>query len=194
MFTFKNPSNRQPLQWYWFPSGFQSDEIDGIVETSREWSVSSATVSENSNTDEVLRKSKVAWIPQQERFQWIYSRLGNMIMEANSTLWGFDLSNMNEMIQYTEYHDDGGHYDFHLDVGNAYPLNQRKISITVQLSDPDTYEGGDFEIMRGVNVEKLPKSKGCVLVFPSYILHRVTPVTKGVRRSLVLWVGGDSYR
>lgn len=193
MYTFKK-FDRQPLQWYWFPTGFTVYEIDQIIEDSKQWNVQSAGVSENNSTDEVIRKSKVAWIPKEERYTWLYNRLGDMITEANSHLWGFDLTGINEMIQFTEYHDDGGHYDFHLDVGNAYPLNQRKISITVQLAGPEEYEGGDFEIQRGTNPEKLPKQKGCVLVFPSYILHRVTPVTKGIRRSLVLWVGGDSYR
>ena len=76
----------------------------------------------------------------------------------------------------------------------GYPLNQRKISMTVQLSDGGEYEGGDFEIMRNREPEKLPKGKGTVLVFPSYILHRVTPVTSGIRKSLVLWLGGASFK
>jgi PKHD-type hydroxylase len=100
----------------------------------------------------------------------------------------------NEAIQYTEYYDNGGHYDWHIDMSAGYPLNQRKISMTVQLSDESEYDGGNFEIMRGREVEQLPKGKGNVVIFPSYLLHRITPVTRGVRKSLVLWLGGASFK
>jgi PKHD-type hydroxylase len=66
--------------------------------------------------------------------------------------------------------------------------------MTVQLTDGTDYQGGDFEIMRGRDIEQLPKGKGTVLIFPSYLLHRVTPVTSGVRKSLVLWLGGASFK
>ena len=118
-----------------------------------------------------------------------------MVSEANDVLWHFELGELKEQIQYTEYYEDGGHYDFHLDVGGGDPINQRKISITVQLSDGSEYEGGDFQMLRGgIEPETLPKKKGAVIIFPSYILHRVTPVTAGTRKSLVLWIGGGSYK
>jgi len=80
-----------------------------------------------------------------------------------------------------------------MDIGKG-KYSKRKISITVQLSDPDEYEGGDFEFLIGKEIIKLPRKKGCAIVFPSYFLHRVTPVTKGTRKSLVLWGSGQPFR
>jgi PKHD-type hydroxylase len=79
-----------------------------------------------------------------------------------------------------------------MDIG-PHPINHRKISITIQLSDPDEYEGGDLELWAGVGQVKAPRFQGCAVLFPSYILHRVTPVITGTRKSLVLWVGGGHY-
>lgn len=195
MIKFQRSPSPDPTNWYWFDGGFTEDEIARIERLSTEFNLTAATISDQGLIDETVRKSTVGWIPFQDKYRWLYEKLGKMIVEANDVIWQFDLRPLDEHIQYTEYHNDGGHYGFHLDVGPGYPLNQRKISITVQLSDGSEYEGGDFQILRGDGEpENLPKKKGAVLVFPSYILHRVTPVTKGTRKSLVLWVGGDSYR
>ena len=194
MYKFQQNTSTDPLEWYWFQNGFSYDEVDQIIAESKNWGLKTAGVTDAGVVDNEMRKSAVAWIPQNDAYKWIYDKLGGMIEEANRELWKFNLTSMEEMIQYTEYYQDGGHYDYHLDVGGGYPLNQRKISITVQLTGADEYEGGNFEILRGKNPESLPKIKGCVLVFPSYLMHRVTPVTSGTRRSLVLWVGGDSYK
>lgn len=194
MHKFQQNIASDPLEWYWFKNGFSNEEVDQIVAESANWGLTTAGVTDAGVVNDEMRKSAVAWIPQNEAYKWIYTKLGGMIEEANRELWKFNLYSMDELIQYTEYYQDGGHYDYHLDVGGGYPLNQRKISITVQLTGPDDYEGGNFEILRGKNPESLPKLKGCVLVFPSYLMHRVTPVTSGTRKSLVLWVGGDSYK
>ena len=118
-------------------------------------------------------------------------------MEANDALWHFDLHCLTDDIQYTEYYaDKGGHYGWHQDMGPG-DMSKRKISLTVQLSDPSEYEGGDLEYFRGGDPEKAdkaPRGKGVVFIFPSYMMHRVTKVTKGTRRSFVLWVGGEHYK
>jgi len=194
MYKFQQNIATDPLEWYWFKNGFTFNEIDQIVAESKNWGLQTAGITDAGVVNNEMRKSAIAWIPQVDAYKWIYDKLGGMIEEANNALWKFNLYGMNEQIQYTEYYQDGGHYDYHLDVGGGYPLNQRKISITVQLTGPEDYTGGDFEILRGKSPEALPKIKGCVLVFPSYLMHRVTPVTSGTRRSLVLWVGGDSYK
>jgi PKHD-type hydroxylase len=80
-----------------------------------------------------------------------------------------------------------------MDIG-PNELSVRKVSLTIQLSDSDDYEGGELQLLRGRMQENMPKGKGCVVVFPSYLLHRVSPVTKGKRISMVLWVGGGHYK
>ena len=116
-----------------------------------------------------------------------------MISEANNIMLKFDLTAMNESIQYTEYYEDGGQYDWHMDCGIGIQ-NQRKISVTVQLSDPSDYEGGNLDFNMGGGELTAPRAKGAAVIFPSFYLHRVTPVTKGTRKSFVLWVGGEPYR
>jgi PKHD-type hydroxylase len=194
IFTNEKSLTENPLNWYWFDNGFNSEEVERIKKLVEKFELSEAGVTQKAISDYNVRKSSTAWIPKNEEFYWIYEKLSKYINQANLDVWGFDLFGMAEDIQYTEYYQNGGHYDYHLDVGNGFPLNQRKISVTVQLSDPDEYTGGDFEILIGSNPEKLPRGKGVVLIFPSFFLHRVTPVTKGIRKSLVLWVGGGSYR
>ena len=76
-----------------------------------------------------------------------------------------------------------------MDVGGGVAL-KRKISIVLQLSDPEEYEGWNFELFVNRKITKLPNSKGTVILFPSYCMHRVTPITKGERKSLVLWATG----
>jgi PKHD-type hydroxylase len=138
------------------------------------------------------RISDIAWIEDNSESKWLFSKIADYAKMANKEMWDFDIWGYHDNLQYTTYYGDGGHYDWHLDLGLG-GSNSRKVSITVQLSDPDDYEGGDFQIMKGPRIETLPKSKGTVLLFPSYLLHRVTPVTKGVRKTLVLWVGGYPF-
>lgn len=80
-----------------------------------------------------------------------------------------------------------------MDIGKG-KLSRRKIRISIQLSDPDEYEVGDFEFLIRKEITKLSQKKGCAIVFPSYFLYRVTLVTKGIRKSLVLWVSGQPFR
>ena len=147
---------------------------------------------EQSKKDD-YRKSRIKWCPQNEEWGWVYGKLHDFIVEANDSMWKFDLSSMNEQIQYTEYYgtQEGG-YDWHMDCGIEIQ-NQRKISVTAQLSDSHEYEGGDLQFNIGKEIVA-HREQGAAIIFPSFYLHRVTPVTKGVRKSFVLWVGGEPYR
>jgi PKHD-type hydroxylase len=183
-----------PLDSYFFNPAFTDEEIAQIETLANSFPQETAQVGEAGNVDQHLRKSVVRWIERTPQTEWIYQRMLHMINQANEGLFKFNLIGEPEKIQYTEYYEDGGHYDYHLDMGKGFPLCTRKVSIAVQLSDADAYEGGDFEILRGSNPEKMLRGKGVALVFPSYLLHRVTPVTKGIRKSLVMWVGGSSFK
>lgn len=138
------------------------------------------------------RVSKVAWETGNKELQdmlWPY-------VADMSRVCGIEVNNSCE-IQYTEYLGEvSGKYDWHVDVDweRDEPID-RKLSLTVQLSSPDEYEGGEFDFSGGG--EDLPdwyKDQGTVLVFPSYLAHRIRPVTYGVRRSLVAWFDGPRWR
>jgi PKHD-type hydroxylase len=180
--------------FYFFQEGFSKEELTKIEKnvSNLDWHIAK-TVGENKDT----RKSNIKWIPQNEDWFWLYEKLANMAVEANDKLWKFDLHQIPEMIQYTEYHAPAGHYDWHADIGPGI-LSKRKVSITVQLSDPSEYEGGDLELFRGGSTDgpflQAERNAGCVFLFPSYVMHRVTPVTRGTRKSFVLWLGGGHYK
>ena len=184
--------------FYYYSTGFSPEELAkvykdvGLLPFHR-----ASTGMEDGPAEKEIRTSSIKWIPKTLEWQWLYEKLFNMAIEANNVLWHFDLFTALDCIQYTEYYAaEGGHYNWHQDIGPG-PMSKRKISITVQLSDSDEYEGGDLQIFKGGDPEKAdvaPRGKGVVFIFPSYMMHRVTKVTKGTRRSFVLWVGGNHYR
>lgn len=146
-----------------------------------------------------IRRSKIRWlngaIPD---FKDLYLDIIDMFHAANRTSFGVDLWHLHEM-QFTEYNaNDEGHYNWHIDTMFQSPNpSQRKLSMVIQLSDPNDYEGGQLEIqpwmMEPPPADKL-KNQGTVVVFPSLLHHRVTPVTKGTRYSMVAWMEGPKWR
>ena len=192
-----NQVENDPQNYYFYQEGFNKKELNTIYKGIQVLKENKADTVSGGNNE--VRSSKVRWIPQDNTWFWLYEKLSAMISTANDTLWNFDLTHIPEQIQYTEYYaTEKGHYTWHQDIGPGM-LSKRKISITVQLSGPEEYEGGDLELFTGGNYEensfiRAHKGTGTVFIFPSYLLHRVTPVTKGVRRSFVLWVGGSPYR
>ena len=189
---FKQDYNH-PQDYYWFNNGFSQTELNLIYSNVQTLSSQSALTAGNDVSKEI-RSSKVKWIPNNSQWNWLYEKLMTLITMANKSLWNFDIITGDELIQYTEYHaSDDGHYTWHQDFGPDY-LSHRKVSITVQLSKDSEYEGGDLEIWGGSGPIQTPRGAGSTIIFPSYMLHRVTKVTRGVRKSFVLWVGGSHYR
>ena len=156
------------------------------------------------------RKSEIVWVND----QWIYKEIHPFIHEANKTAgWNFDWD-FSESCQFTKY-GVGQHYGWHCDswdkpYDKPDDLNShgkiRKLSVTVSLSDPSEYEGGnlEFDFRNQVDWERNKKSKikecteirprGSIIVLPSFVWHRVNPVTKGTRYSLVIWNLGRPFR
>lgn len=192
-----NQSYTDCQNYYWFGEGFNKDELDIIYKGVANIPFTDGVLLGNSNTSEIkeIRSSSIKWVPKSDEWDWLYRKLMDLTTEANNALWKFNLISAPELIQYTEYYDfNEGHYDWHQDIGPG-SASHRKVSITVQLSDPSEYEGGDLQIWSGGNsISTAAKGAGVVFIFPSYMMHRVTKITKGTRRSFVLWVGGDHYK
>ena len=149
-----------------------------------------------------IRSSKVAWIYNDN--PWLFRELIPMIEYANKS-WGFNISRF-ENIQFTEY-EPRGHYTWHNDaIQNPMNLKNitRKLSMVVQLSKPEKYEGGGFRFnLRGLdsqvddNIMSPPsefKQQGSIIIFPSFLWHKVEPITKGIRHSLVMWLIGEKWK
>ena len=140
----------------------------------------------------IKRRSKIYWLPKTDEFLEIYTIFFELISRCNNEFYQFKLTEIVENIQYTVYNsDDQGCYDWHIDMGPGKA--NRKLSLVCQLSDPSEYEGGEFQINPGGSILVPERTKGTVIIFPSYLVHRVAPVTKGTRRSLVLWVEGPAF-
>lgn len=191
--NFKQHQN-EPQNYYWFEKGFTNEELDKIYNDLADVPFEKATTLSGKAEKEV-RTSRIKWIPRDSNWNWLYEKLMNMAVEANNELWGFDLIAADELIQYTEYlAEDEGHYTWHQDIGPDM-ASLRKVSLTVQLSEDSEYEGGDLQLWRGGNnIVTSERGAGVVFIFPSYMMHRVSKVTKGTRRSFVLWVGGQHYK
>jgi PKHD-type hydroxylase len=195
----KFEQNQNLTQYYYFNEpleGYILDQIDFTVQNLKY--KTATTFNPELYTDSTYnnpRKSKLKWIEDSiPQHKYLFEYLSNRINIANKNHFNLDIIGSNDNIQYTEYNSEvKGHYDWHLDIsGDSNVL--RKLSIIIQLSSPDEYEGGDLEIHIGSTPLKVPKQKGSIIVFPSFLLHRVTPVTKGIRKSLVWWVGGSQFR
>ena len=206
-YSFDQPTN-DPQQYYWFKQALTPEEVKKVIMMASELPIERATtigtdgVAREGNDPNGIRSSMVKWIPQDENWDWLYHRLLEMAVEANNEIWNFDLISAPENIQYTEYYaSENGHYDWHQDIGPGNLPSRRKVSITIQLSDSEEYKGGDLQLCFGgdgqgnlVDSVSCPRGAGVGVLFPSYMLHRVSEVEAGVRKSLVLWVGGSHYR
>jgi PKHD-type hydroxylase len=135
---------------------------------------------------------------------WIFNKLNIIIHEINDRFFNFDLDGYN-FFQYTEYYGSkNGKYDFHMDLVlgdktniNIGMLETRKLSLSLLLNDPEKdFSGGNFEINSSLEEKKMHinMKRGDIIFFPSYMLHRVSTLTKGTRKSLVVWVTGPKFR
>ena len=142
--------------------------------------------------DTKTRTSHISWIPFKKMKQ-MYKRLELIMKQTNGNHFGFDNMQITEMAQYTEY-PKGGFYDWHTDndVNCANEPPVRKISMTCLLSPEHEFEGGDLQLMKEDKIAKL--KQGHAIFFASFIRHRVAPVTRGNRKSLVMWFGGTPFK
>ena len=142
--------------------------------------------------DTEIRTSHISWIPF-KKMPEMYKDIERTMLKTNNNHFGFEGMQITEMAQYTEY-PEGGFYDWHVDNYDncQHEPPVRKISMTCLLSPENEFEGGDLELIKPGQAVKL--KQGEAAFFASFIRHRVAPVTKGVRRSLVMWFGGTPFK
>ena len=142
--------------------------------------------------DTKKRTTTISWIPFKE-MQPMYDQINEFIQKANRNHFGFEDIQITEQAQFTEY-PEGGFYDWHMDtdVNMQHEPPVRKISMTLLLSPENQFEGGDLELMAPGKRVKL--KQGHAIIFASFLNHRVAPVIRGVRQSLVMWFGGEPFK
>ncbi len=174
---------------------FTPDQCKQIIECGRRQQPQKAQVGMNKpggGLDTKKRITTISWIPFKE-MKPMYDNINNFIQKANRNHFGFNDIQITEQAQFTEY-PEGGFYDWHMDsdVNMIHEPPVRKISMTVLLSPESQFEGGELELM--VKGKRAPLKQGHAIVFASFINHRVAPVTRGVRQSLVMWFGGEPFK
>ena len=138
--------------------------------------------------DKSYRSTKSCAIKESECPE-LYSKIESYCLDRNNEFWNFELEGQ-DPIQFLLY-EVGDHYKWHLDIGKG-KHSLRKLSIVIPLSSGESYEGGGLLVKIGGKEISVPLKQGCPIVFPSYILHKVTPVTKGKRFMLVGWMKGKT--
>jgi predicted 2-oxoglutarate/Fe(II)-dependent dioxygenase YbiX len=138
-----------------------------------------------------VRRTQVCWLDY-ERHRSVYDLIWTIATTANQLLQ-YDIASVPERIQLAVYDaKDQGFFEWHMD---AVPSDMtRKISISVPLNDPAEYEGGVMEFNQGTSAIRMEQARGVPIIFPSWLVHRITPVTAGKRYSLVAWIRGPNWR
>lgn len=208
-------SNREQYEIYWVDNFLTDDEIKKIKVHARTLITQEAKVGQKEKEKKEFtldyhikdpqkgivprtRITDIKWIVLNENTNWLFKKIIDKIIEVNSKNFDMQLKFV-EDLQFSEYTaEKSGFYSKHRDSGHVKSLDNyvdiRKLSFTIQLTDENEYEGGELIFHIDEKEKKAPKSKGTIVFFESNILHEVTPVTKGVRHSLVSWVQGPNLR
>jgi PKHD-type hydroxylase len=174
---------------------FTPAEVDQIVAAASARVRAAAEVGRPGAIDRSYRSASLSWLHPAD-VPWVFERLAAVARELNGRWFGFDLSGFHDPLQVTRYDAaDVGQYAWHTDRGTYASGNPpRKLTLVAQLTDGAAYEGGDLELLTARDPLRLDRQIGSVHVFPSFVLHRVTPVTAGARVSLVGWIVGPRFR
>ena len=172
-------------------SFFQPNQCDAIVnQCVDELWMSGETIGGGINKKVRNVEQQVMPIDQQG---WPLTRILELAKQANNARFKFDVQGFLDVdapmiMRYTK----GGHYDWHVDTGNS--VCHRKLSFTIQLSEDKDYVGGDVEFIGSKVDTKAFRQKGMCIIYPSFLPHRVTKVTKGIRNAIVGWIHGPTFR
>ena len=176
------------------PEAFSPSDCDRLLAAVRAAPAADARLV-GLGTNHDLRRASLVWVEDLPDAGWVMDRIVRTVAEANRETFRFDLDEFAESAQVATYEADRqGHFAWHSDIGDGPLAARRKLTAVIQLSDPDDYAGGRLEIMPSGSVVEAALARGAATVFPSYLLHRVTPVTRGTRQSLTIWAHGPAFR
>jgi len=174
---------------YW-QGAFTKEECKKIIQIAKKKGLIKGTTFGKNKSD--VRKSKISWLYPSDDMSWVFRRVTDIVLDLNKRFFNFDVFGLNEGFQFTNYKAPSNKYGKHVDRASDFVV--RKLSISIQLTDPKEYEGGELYLYEDDKGMLMDKKQGTLIMFPSYILHEVTPVTKGERNSLVTWVTGNQFK
>jgi len=175
------------LYAFW-KNAFSKEECQTIINIAKNKGLIKGTTKEESD----VRDSKISWLYPIDDMDWVFRRVTDITLNLNERFFKFDLFGLNEGFQFTNYEAPSGKYGKHVDRG--INMSVRKLSISIQLTNPEEYEGGELYLYDDDKGTLMDKTQGTLILFPSYVLHEVMPVTKGTRNSLVTWVTGKQFK
>lgn len=186
----------EPIEpFVWWDGAFSEQELDWLQQKAIN-AETRAQIGGAASSDDLakVRRSKISWLDNTQDTQWVFKKLAHVASSLNSQFYRFDLTGFGEALQLTNYdQSEHGMYGWHQDYGGNRTIS-RKLSLVLQLTDPAQYEGGNLQVMTSGEPVNIRKQRGLIAAFPSYVLHQVTPVTKGNRQSLVAWVSGPAFK
>ena len=200
---FFNLNNTPTNEFIWYErieNALSSNSIKSIERYVNKKDMFDAGVNEDYGTcDESVRKTKGCYLADEETVSIpdslvpVYKELSSIIKDVNSKSWMYNIGGW-EAMQYFKY-GVGDHFTWHIDtVPTPFTITQRKISFSLGISHSHEYEGGDLELSTGgINPNKIKLRKNEMIIFNSFLLHRVTPITKGTRKTLVGFVHGPNF-
>ena len=179
--------------WAWWEGAFSEQELNWLQDQAKRAESNAQVGGGNGGVvNPNVRRSQVSWLNNTTDTRWVFEKLADVASQMNAQHFRFDLTGFGEPLQLTNYNQsENGMYGWHQDYGGGI---SRKLSMVVQLTDPAQYEGGNLQVMTSGEPQNVRKQRGLVAIFPSYVLHQVTPVTQGSRQSLVTWVSGPAFK
>jgi len=176
------------LYAFW-KNAFSKEECQSIINIAKDKGLIKGKTESKSDA----RNSKISWLYPVDGMEWVFRRVTDITLNLNERFFKFDLFGISEGFQFTNYEAPSGKYGKHIDRAINIPV--RKLSISIQLTNPEQYEGGELKLYNGEEEGTImSKEQGTLVIFPSYVLHEVMPVTKGERNSLVTWVTGKQFK
>ena len=175
------------LYSYWH-GAFTKEECKKIIQIAKKKGMIKGTTRSKSD----VRESKISWLYSSDEMEWAFRRVTDMVLDLNQRFFNFDIFGLSEGFQFTNYKAPSNKYGKHVDRASDFIV--RKLSISIQLTDPKEYEGGELYLYEDDKGILMDKKQGTLIMFPSYMLHEVKPVTKGERNSLVTWVTGNQFK
>ena len=165
-------------------------DIDEYVSHQQLENGGTGTIEDPNNSIE-LRSTKIHWMTNEKyksSLLSIYQEISSKVRKINDSMWSYNYDGY-QSFQYSEY-EVGDHFNWHIDTNQFTGTNIRKVSFSLGLSNKNEYEGGDLILKTSVEENCYKLDRGDLIVFPSWALHKVTPVTKGKRRVVVGWGEG----
>lgn len=181
--------------WAFWDNAFTEEELQAVTEYCDAQGLEQGVTFSGVNMD--IRNSAVKFHKRNAENGWIFDRINFILQLANESFFGYNLNGY-DSFQYTVYESsEQQHYDWHMDMHHGAREGYeetRKLSMTLLLNDD--FDGGKFQLNLGQekNCETIPTQRGRAILFPSYMIHRVTPVTSGTRKSIVVWCTGPKFQ